>query len=55
VLCAVLLQSKALLAGGEKGLKLLASWTEDNEMCGDNSGQYAFYGVVCDNDLVYAM
>jgi hypothetical protein len=53
--CAVLLQSKAMLAGSEKGMKLLASWTEDNDMCADpyDYSISGFYGVFCDdNNLV---
>jgi hypothetical protein len=59
-----------MLAGGEEGMELLASWTEDNDMCGgDSGGDYVypggddtgsgtngFWGVVCnDFGLVSAM
>jgi hypothetical protein len=47
-----------MLAGGEKGLKLLASWTEASEMCADpyDYSISGFYGVYYDdNNLVMGM
>jgi hypothetical protein len=48
---AVLLESKEQLAGGELGMQLLESWSDDPDynMCG-------WYGITCDDyDLIETM